>query len=78
MMVALQKVIENFHVKAQFSLERFMKCGIGVCDSCSMSGKRVCMDGPVFTDRQVNDLKEFGKLHRDRSGTLISLKECVR
>jgi dihydroorotate dehydrogenase electron transfer subunit len=78
MMVALKKVIEPFHVKAQFSLERFMKCGIGICDSCSMSGKRVCMDGPVFTEKQVNDLKEFGKFHRDRSGSLIPLKECIR
>jgi dihydroorotate dehydrogenase electron transfer subunit len=78
MMVALKKVIEPFHVRTQFSLERFMKCGIGICDSCSMSGKRICMDGPILTEEEVSDLKEFGKMHRDRSGTLIPLKECVR
>lgn len=78
MMVALKKVIGPFHVKTQFSLERFMKCGIGICDSCSMSGRRVCMDGPVFSEMQLDGLKEFGDLHRDRSGTLIPLKECVR
>ena len=78
MMVALEKVIKPYHVKAQFSLERFMKCGIGICDSCSMSGNRVCMDGPVFTEAQVKDLNEFGRTHRDRSGKLVPLKECVR
>jgi len=35
--------------KAEFSLERFMRCGIGVCDSCALkNGLRVCRDGPVF------------------------------
>ncbi|MGA1872688.1 MAG: dihydroorotate dehydrogenase electron transfer subunit [Thermoplasmatota archaeon] len=78
MMAALLKVVEQFDVDAQFSLERFMKCGIGVCDSCSMSGKRVCMDGPVFAREEVAGLKEFGVSHRDRSGRIIPLKECVR
>lgn len=35
--------------KAEFSLERFMRCGIGVCGSCMLkNGMRVCKDGPVF------------------------------
>jgi len=35
--------------KAEFSLERFMRCGIGVCGSCVLkNGLRVCKDGPVF------------------------------
>lgn len=35
--------------KAEFSLERFMRCGIGVCGSCVIeNGLRVCADGPVF------------------------------
>uniref|UniRef100_A0A7J2TJT0 Dihydroorotate dehydrogenase electron transfer subunit n=1 Tax=Archaeoglobus fulgidus TaxID=2234 RepID=A0A7J2TJT0_ARCFL len=34
----------------QFSMERYMRCGIGVCGSCVLeNGKRVCKDGPVFT-----------------------------
>ncbi|MGA1820862.1 MAG: dihydroorotate dehydrogenase electron transfer subunit [Thermoplasmatota archaeon] len=78
MMVEVKKVLDRFDVRGQFSLERFMKCGLGVCDSCSMSGKRVCMDGPVFTGEEVATLREFGKEHRDRSGKLVPLKECVR
>jgi len=35
--------------KAEFSLEGFMRCGIGVCGSCVIeNGLRVCADGPVF------------------------------
>ncbi|MGC9360690.1 MAG: dihydroorotate dehydrogenase electron transfer subunit, partial [Anaerolineae bacterium] len=30
------------------SLERVMKCGIGVCGSCHCGDKLVCVDGPVF------------------------------
>lgn len=30
------------------SLERHMKCGIGICGHCQVSGKFVCKDGPVF------------------------------
>ncbi len=40
---------KNCLYKAEFSLERFMRCGIGVCGSCALrNGLRVCRDGPVF------------------------------
>jgi dihydroorotate dehydrogenase electron transfer subunit len=78
MMMAVKEVLEQYDMEAQFSLERYMKCGIGLCDSCSVSGKRVCMDGPVFDLDQISQMKEFGQFHRDRSGKLIPLKECVR
>ncbi|MCK4848869.1 MAG: FAD/NAD(P)-binding protein [Candidatus Heimdallarchaeota archaeon] len=32
------------------SLERKMKCGIGLCNQCLIGGnKHVCIDGPIFT-----------------------------
>ncbi len=30
------------------SLERNMKCGMGMCGHCQLSGRYVCLDGPVF------------------------------
>jgi NAD(P)H-flavin reductase len=30
------------------SLERSMKCGIGLCGHCQLAGSFVCKDGPVF------------------------------
>lgn len=77
MMDVVKRILDRFGVEGQYSLERFMKCGIGVCDSCSVSGRRVCMDGPVFTEKQLKELYEFGKFHRNRSGHLVALKECV-
>ncbi|MFH1425041.1 MAG: dihydroorotate dehydrogenase electron transfer subunit, partial [archaeon] len=37
-------------VGMQASLERYMKCGIGICGSCLIKGLRVCKEGPVFDD----------------------------
>ncbi len=43
--------VEN---KAEMSLERYMKCGIGVCGSCVMgNGVRVCVEGPVFRCSEI-------------------------
>jgi dihydroorotate dehydrogenase electron transfer subunit len=55
--------------KTEFSLHRYMKCGVGVCGSCCIdpSGLRVCRDGPVFSGDKL--LKsEFGYYMRDASG----------
>ncbi|MFA5347237.1 MAG: dihydroorotate dehydrogenase electron transfer subunit [Methanoregula sp.] len=55
--------------KTEFSLHRYMKCGVGICGSCCIdpSGLRVCRDGPVFSGDLL--LKsEFGHYMRDASG----------
>ncbi len=56
-------------VPCQASLERYMKCGIGLCGSCCIdtTGLRVCKDGPVFTAKQLEN-SEFGKYARDKAG----------
>jgi NAD(P)H-flavin reductase len=38
------------------SMERRMKCGIGLCGHCQFGGFFVCRDGPVFTYKQVEKL----------------------
>ena len=58
-------------MKIQASLERFMKCGIGICDSCSINGYRVCVDGPVFTEKELAEMDELGKFKRDESGMRV-------
>ncbi|MCL1984036.1 MAG: dihydroorotate dehydrogenase electron transfer subunit, partial [Methanomassiliicoccaceae archaeon] len=58
-------------VKCQVSLERFMKCGAGLCGSCVMDGMRVCEDGPVFSGEQVEKLKEMGRFRRDPAGNRV-------
>ncbi|MDD1675386.1 MAG: dihydroorotate dehydrogenase electron transfer subunit [Methanomicrobiales archaeon] len=55
--------------RGYFSLQRYMKCGIGVCGSCCIDpeGLRPCTEGPVFRgDRLAKS--EFGYYARDGSG----------
>ncbi len=78
MLTTVRDLLKGSGIRCQFSLERFMKCGIGLCDSCSVSGHRVCQDGPVFTLSEVLRMEELGLYHRDRSGRRVPLKECVR
>lgn len=40
------------------SLERNMKCGIGLCGHCQFGPKFVCKDGPVFAYTQVSHFFE--------------------
>ena len=57
------------NLPCQASLERYMKCGIGLCGSCTIdpSGMRVCKDGPIFTAEQLENT-EFGSYVRQKSG----------
>jgi dihydroorotate dehydrogenase electron transfer subunit len=72
MMRAVLRHLERESVadRGQFSLHRYMKCGIGVCGSCCIdpTGLRVCRDGPVFSG-DVLIGSEFGQYSRDGSGT---------
>ncbi len=56
MMSELLEVFERKSVleKSEFSLERYMRCGIGVCGSCVIdNGLRVCADGPIFKGSEL-------------------------
>ncbi|WNY25332.1 dihydroorotate dehydrogenase electron transfer subunit [Methanolapillus millepedarum] len=63
---------KNAVEKSEFSMERYFKCGIGVCGACCMdeTGVRICKDGPVFPGTALLN-SEFGKYHRDASGKRI-------
>lgn len=38
------------------TLEKRMKCGVGLCGRCNIGTKYVCVDGPVFTYKQLREL----------------------
>ena len=38
------------------TLERRMKCGIGICGRCNIGGQFVCVDGPVFSYAELQKL----------------------
>ena len=38
------------------TLEKRMKCGIGICGRCGLGNKLVCVDGPVFSYEELSKL----------------------
>lgn len=40
------------------TLEKRMKCGIGICGRCNIGHKYVCKDGPVFSLKQLKELPD--------------------
>jgi dihydroorotate dehydrogenase (NAD+) catalytic subunit len=66
---AIEMLTEK-QIQGEAGLERMMKCGIGLCGSCSLdpTGDRVCVEGPVFSFSEIKKLEEFGKYRRDSSG----------
>ena len=74
MLFFLLKYCNEANIDCQMSLERYMKCGCGVCGACMIDEHRVCRDGPVFTREQINGMKDFGNGKRDASGVYVSFR----
>lgn len=49
---------EQRKLPLEASLERLMRCGIGLCGSCMIGKYRVCKDGPVFNAAQLREVKD--------------------
>ncbi len=54
----------------QASLERMMKCGVGICGSCCFNDDCAWRDGTGFDGEHLSQKSEFGHLHRTKSGIL--------
>jgi len=74
MMVALGKVADKYKISAQFSVERYMKCGgLLLCGHCEINGLLVCKDGPVFDWKVLKNLPDFGHYYRNQAAQKIPL-----
>jgi dihydroorotate dehydrogenase electron transfer subunit len=61
MMRKVFDLAEERKIPVEASLERLMRCGIGLCGSCVIGKYRVCRDGPVFSSSMLREVKaEFG------------------
>jgi dihydroorotate dehydrogenase electron transfer subunit len=58
---------------SQLSVERYIKCAVGICGQCTLGGQLVCRDGPVFSGDDLLSNPEFGKVRRDACGARGSL-----
>ncbi len=70
MMKACGQVAEKHGVDAHMSMEKYMKCGIGVCGQCAIDdkGDLCCVNGPVMRWGYLKKLPEMGQYHRDAQG----------
>jgi dihydroorotate dehydrogenase electron transfer subunit len=74
MMKKMFLLANQFSIPLQASLERLMRCAIGVCGTCVIGRFRVCRDGPVFTDKQLREVeREFGYFRRAFDGSRVKL-----
>lgn len=70
----MMKAVSDFaleqDIPCQVSVERYMKCGFGICGQCVLdnSGMPTCLQGPVMDHLIARDHPEFGAYHRDRLG----------
>lgn len=71
MMKKVYDLAASASLPVQASLERYMKCGIGICSSCCIGDQLVCRDGTIYNERQLSAMAEFGRIYRDKSGRRV-------
>lgn len=65
---------ESKNIPFQASLERYMKCGFGLCGQCCIGeGLRVCQEGPIFDKKILKNINDFGKYKKDSCGRKIKI-----
>ncbi|MBM3190764.1 MAG: dihydroorotate dehydrogenase electron transfer subunit [Chloroflexi bacterium] len=64
MLAALAAVSRERSLPCWVSLERAIKCGLGVCGACHCGDRLVCRDGPVFRADEVFDPQKPGMMCR--------------
>ena len=70
MMYKTVQMAQKKGIFVQASLERMMKCGIGICGSCCVNDDLACRDGTIFDGEHLSKKSEFGHSHRTKSGIL--------
>lgn len=74
MLYKVAEVCKRYSIECEVSLERYMKCGFGVCGQCDCSGQRVCADGPVFNIHTLVYMEDFGRMTILKTGERIPIK----
>ena len=70
MMYKTVKLAHSNGIFVQASLERMMKCGVGICGSCCVGADLVCKDGTIFEGDHLLSNQEFGHFYRNKAGIL--------
>ena len=70
MLARVVQMCNEAGVRLEASLERLIRCGIGLCGACVLEphGMRVCRDGPVFDGMVLGQIEGLGRYWRDGRG----------
>lgn len=74
MMKVVAEMCLDAGVPSEVSVERYMKCGFGVCGQCVVdgTGERMCQEGPVtYGEYALKKFDDFGKYHRGPEGQKV-------
>lgn len=75
MLKRLMAICSEYRKECYVSIERYMKCGFGVCGQCMCGDVVVCKDGPVLNARELEQNADFGTSARLKSGRRVPLAE---
>lgn len=73
MMYHVVRLCRRHQIPCQVSLERYMRCGFGVCGACVCNRQVVCKDGPVFNDQQLTQMSDFNTRALLKNGEAVEL-----
>ncbi len=66
-------ICNSVGVACQVSIERYMKCGQGICGQCACGPIRVCIEGTVFDGHDLLENPDFGTRKLDAAGGWVSV-----
>ncbi len=75
MMHRIFMICEDNKIPCQVSLERYMRCGFGVCGACVCGEQVVCKDGPVFESKILRTMADFNTIALLKSGKPVDLAQ---
>lgn len=75
MMHRVFRICEAHNIPCQVSLERYMRCGFGVCGACVCGSQVVCKDGPVFSSQSLKTMEDFNTTALLKSGHPVDINE---
>ena len=75
MMAKVFDICEAHGIPCQVSLERYMRCGFGVCGACVCGHAVVCKDGPVFGSAMLRTMDDFNTRALLKTGKAVPLSE---
>ncbi len=74
MLKAVLDACDAHNVPCQLALERYMKCGYGLCGNCVLDpdGTRLCIEGPVVSGDIARKVLGLAEYHRDGMGRRVA------